>query len=172
MKEGRLGVKPHLDGERRLLHFPMRIKGFSPVGESSPFPPQSGGQRAEPPGSFSLVGRIVVLTMAGGEADHRDHLEALRARFDVVVVEPRWPECQDALAGVAAGLVVVDASHAPSHGRAVARWMAATTRFRTVPFLFLDVQDKDVARVTKDLPRAKFATWACVVSVSGRLLRA
>ena len=117
------------------------------------------------------MGRIVVLSMGAQEGAHGDQLRALRERFTVEVVEPRWPECQNVLSKTSAGLVLVDASHAPSHGRVVARWMATHARFRTVPFLFLDVAEKDMGKVKKEIPRAQFGTWASVVGASGRMIK-
>jgi len=109
--------------------------------------------------------------MGAGEAAQRAQIEELARRHAVSVVEPRWPDCQDRLRSTSPGLVLVDASHAPSHGRAVARWMAAYSRFRTVPFLFLDVADRDMARVRKEIPRAQFGTWSSVVGVSDRIIK-
>ena len=116
---------------------------------------------------------IVVLMMKRQGQDGRDAgIDALRdAGHDVRVIEPRFPDCQTELHGVRAALVVVDARHAPSHGRATAGWMAMQARFRTTPFLFVDVPDRDMARVKKDLPRAQFATWASVVGASERLAK-
>jgi hypothetical protein len=116
------------------------------------------------------MARIVVLVMGGAEAKP-DELAALRAtEHEVTVVEPRWPECKPELDGERFALVVVDGSRSPSHGRAAAGWLASLSRYRTVPFLFLDVPDKDVARVKKEIPRAQFGTWASVVGASERLV--
>ena len=113
---------------------------------------------------------IVVLTMP--EAGHEAELDALRnAGHELVVLEPRFPESREALSSVRPALVVVDGSHAPSHGRAVASWMAGQPRYRTVPFLFVDVPDREMARVKKELPRAQFATWSSVVGASDRLAK-
>jgi hypothetical protein len=117
------------------------------------------------------VAQIVVLTMGAEEAAQRGQIEALGQRHAVAVIEPRWPECQDTLRSTTPGLVLVDASQAPSHGRAVARWMAGYPRFRTVPFLFLDVADRDMARVKKEIPRAQFGTWSSVVGASDRIIK-
>jgi hypothetical protein len=118
------------------------------------------------------MARIVVLVMGGLEAKP-DQIAALQAAgHEVVVVEPRFPDCQPELdAADRPALVIVDGSRSPSHGRAAAGWMASAARFRTVPFLFLDVADKDVPRVKKDVPRAQFATWASVVGASERLVK-
>ena len=113
---------------------------------------------------------IVVLTMA--EAAHEAELDALRkAGHEVRVIEPRFPACREALESIRAALVVVDGSSAPSHGRAVASWMAGQPRYRTTPFLFVDVVDREMARVKKELPRAQFATWSSVVGASDRLAK-
>ena len=66
--------------------------------------------------------------------------------------------------------MLVDSRESPSHGRATAGWLAAEPRLRTVPFVFLDVSDKDVPRVKKEVPRAQFATWSSVVGTSLRLM--
>ena len=113
------------------------------------------------------MGQIVVLTMSGTH----EKLDALGDRHEVIVVEPRWPECQQRLEALTPGLVIVDGEHAPSHGRTVARWMASLGRFRTVPFLFLEVADRDMSRVKRDVPRASFGTWSSVVGTSGRLVK-
>jgi len=116
---------------------------------------------------------IVLLMMARPGPDGRAAgVDALReAGHDVRVVEPRFPDCQKELESVRAALVVVDSSHAPSHGRITAGWMATQPRFRTTPFLFVDVPDRDMARVKKELPRAQFATWASIVGASERLAK-
>jgi hypothetical protein len=49
--------------------------------------------------------------------------------------------------------------------------MASQARFRTTPFLFVDVPDRDMARVKKELPRAQFGTWASIVGASDRLAK-
>jgi hypothetical protein len=117
------------------------------------------------------MARIVVLVM-GGAGAKPEELALLRATgHEIDVVEPRWPECKEKLDAERPALVVVDGSRSPSHGRAAAGWMASVARFRTVPFLFLDVADKDVARVKKEVPRAQFATWASVVGASERLVK-
>ena len=72
---------------------------------------------------------------------------------------------------VGPALVVVDGSHQPSHGRRVAGWMATQTQFRTVPFLFLDVPDRDIVRVKKEIARAQFGSWSSVVGASQRLVK-
>jgi hypothetical protein len=113
---------------------------------------------------------IVVLAMA--ESGHEAELDALRkAGHELVVLEPRFPACREALGELRPALVVVDGSHAPSHGRAVASWMAGQPRYRTIPFLFVDVADREMARVKKELPRAQFATWSSVVGASDRLAK-
>ena len=119
------------------------------------------------------MAQIVVVLMDGpGVPDRGASLAGLRASgHRVTVVAPRWPECQETLLASKAALVVVDGASAPSHGRAAARWMATQAPFRTVPFLFLDVADKDVARVKKELPRAQFATWSGAAGASDRLVR-
>ncbi len=117
------------------------------------------------------MAQIVVLTMGATDSAQRAQLDALAQKYRLAIVEPRWPECQDRLRSESAGLVLVDASHAPSHGRAVARWMAGYSRFRTVPFLFLDVADRDVGRVKKEVPRAQFGTWSSVVGASDRMIK-
>ena len=114
---------------------------------------------------------IVVLSMSAAVAHQGPRLQALRESHEVVVVEPRWPECQTDLEATRPGLVVVDASHSPSHGRTVAGWMATHPRFRTVPFLFLDVVDREVGRVKKAVPRAQFASWGSVVGSAERLIK-
>ena len=86
-------------------------------------------------------------------------------------LEPRFPACREALSSLRPALVVVDGGSAPSHGRAVASWMAGQPRYRTVPFLFVDVADREMARVKKELPRAQFATWSSVVGASDRLAK-
>jgi hypothetical protein len=116
------------------------------------------------------MARIVVLMM-GGAGAKRDELGALEAAgHDVTLVEPRWPECKAELDVDRFALVIVDGGRSPSHGRAAAGWLASLSRYRTIPFLFLDVPDKDVARVKKELPRAQFGTWASVVGASERLV--
>jgi hypothetical protein len=116
------------------------------------------------------MAKITVLQMSGG--GHLSEIDSLRdAGHVVVVVEPRWPECQDVLDDSRPALVVVDGSHQPSHGRTVAGWMATQSRFRTVPFLFLDVPDRDMARVKKEVARAQFASWSSVVGASIRLAK-
>lgn len=117
------------------------------------------------------MARIVVLLM-GGAAAKPEEIAALEAAgHSVSVVEPRFPECKPELDRDRPELVIVDGSRSPSHGRAAAGWLASLARFRTVPFLFLDVADKDVVRVKKDVPRAQFATWASVVGASERLIK-
>jgi len=113
---------------------------------------------------------IVVLMMEG--AGHASELQSLReAGHELTCVEPRWPECRTTLAATGPALVVVDGSHQPSHGRAAAGWLASQARFRTVPFLFLDVPDRDTTRVKKEVPRAQFGTWSSVVGASERLAK-
>jgi hypothetical protein len=116
------------------------------------------------------MANITVLQMPG--AGHGGEIETLReAGHAVVVVEPRWPECRDALGDMHPALVVVDGSHQPLHGRKVAAWMATQSRFRTVPFLFLDVPDRDMARVKKEVVRAQFGSWSSIVGASDRLAK-
>lgn len=116
---------------------------------------------------------IVILMMGSVEAEkHRPELVALRAAGHALsVVEPRWPDCQAALRELSPALVVVDGGRAPSHGRAAAAWFSGQPRLRTVPFLFADVPDRDVARVKKEVPRAQFGTWAAVLGASERLVK-
>ena len=105
------------------------------------------------------------------DSTQRARLDELTKRHAIRVVEPRWPECQETLSSASPGLVLVDASRAPSHGRAVARWMSSHSRFRTVPFLFLDVADRDMTRIRKEIPRAQFGTWSSVVGATDRLIK-
>ena len=105
------------------------------------------------------------------DGTQRAQLDELSKRHAVRVVEPRWPECQETLAAASPGLVLVDGSRAPSHGRVVARWMSGYARFRTVPFLFLDVANRDMARIRKEIPRAQFGTWSGVVGASDRMIK-
>jgi hypothetical protein len=114
----------------------------------------------------------IVLLLMGGESQHSGGISALRdAGHELTVVEPRFPECKQQFEGPRPQLVIVDGVAAPSHGRATAAWLSSLSRFRVVPFLFLDVPDKDVARVKKELPRAQFGTWAGVVGASERLVQ-
>lgn len=129
---------------------------------------QLGSQRRS--ANVMTMARIVVLLMGGAEAQQAEIVALEAAGHDVVVVEPRFPECKRKLDGDRPALVIVDGRRSPSHGRAAAGWMASVARFRTVPFLFLDVADKDVARVKKEVPRAQFATWASVAGASERLV--
>jgi hypothetical protein len=117
------------------------------------------------------VATILVLVM-GGEAARERELRALGdAGHDLVVLEPRYPENAGELEQRRPALVVVDGVKAPSHGRATASWLATRPGMRTVPFLFLDVPDKDIARVKKELPRAQIATWASLAGAAERLTR-
>ncbi len=111
---------------------------------------------------------ILLLTMAEDGAGELSDLAA--AGHELECVEPRFPECQSALEGRRWALVLVDGREAPSHGRATAGWLANQPRLRTAPFLFLDVPDKDVTKVKKEVPRAQFATWASAVGASLRLV--
>lgn len=114
---------------------------------------------------------VIVLTMEPG--GHAPELGALRALgHELELVEPRWPECKTRLTGLRPALVVVDGQQAPSHGRAAARWLAGQPRLRTVPFLFVDVVDRDVAKVKKEVPRAQFATWSSLSGAGDRLIKA
>jgi hypothetical protein len=119
------------------------------------------------------MSKIVVLMMrAQGQDGRQQGIIALgEAGHEVTVVEPRFPDCQRELEGSRADLVIVDASQAPSHGRATAGWLSSVARFRTVPFLFVDVPDKDMARTRKEVARAHFATWSSVVGASERLAK-
>jgi hypothetical protein len=120
-------------------------------------------------GTVVFVARVVALVM-GGETARKKELSALRAAgHELVVVEPRFPECKGDLEESRPNIVLVDGASAPSHGRATAGWMASLSRLRTVPFLFLDVPDKDMARVRKEIPRAQFATWASVAGAVTRI---
>jgi hypothetical protein len=106
----------------------------------------------------------------GGEEPRSRELSALRdAGHELSVVEPRYPECKAELEKSRPAIVLVDGEKSLSHGRATAAWMASLARVRTVPFLFLDVPDKEIARVKKDIPRAQFATWASVAGAVGRI---
>jgi hypothetical protein len=118
------------------------------------------------------MARIVVLLMGGAVAQPAEIAALQAARHELLVVEPRWPECKKELGGDRPALVLVDGSRSPSHGRAVAGWLASLAPYRTLPFLFLDVADRDVPKVKKEVPRAQFATWASVVGASERLIRA
>jgi hypothetical protein len=111
---------------------------------------------------------ILLLTMAEDGASELADLGA--GDHDLECVEPRFPECKSTLEGRRWALVLVDGREAPSHGRATAGWLANQPRLRTVPFLFLDVPDKDVTKVKKEVPRAQFATWASAVGASLRLV--
>ncbi len=114
----------------------------------------------------------IVMLLMGGESQRGAEVAALRqVGHDVLVVEPRFPECKKQLEATRPQLVIVDGTSAPSHGRATATWLASLSRLRVVPFLFLDVPDKDVARVTKELPRAQFGTWAGAAGASERLVQ-
>jgi hypothetical protein len=114
---------------------------------------------------------VIVLTME--PAGHARELDALRALgHELEVVEPRWPECKARLMGLRPALVVVDGENAPSHGRAAAGWLAGQPRLRTVPFLFVDVGDRDVPKVKKEVPRAQFATWSSLGGAGDRLIKA
>ena len=106
----------------------------------------------------------------GGEAARPREISALNeAGHELSVVEPRFPECKAELEKSRPAIVVVDGEKSPSHGRATAAWMASLAKMRTIPFLFLDVPDKDIARVKKEIPRAQFATWASVAGAVGRI---
>ena len=114
---------------------------------------------------------IVVLAMEGAE-ERAAELAPLRAGgHEVHVVEPRWPECKPALSGLEPALIVIDGARAPSHGRSTAAWLAARPGLRTVPVLFVDVPDRDVPKVKKEVPRAQFATWSSVAGTGERLLK-
>jgi hypothetical protein len=114
------------------------------------------------------VAAILVLLMGDPEGRARE-LEPLRAAGHVLtVIEPRFPERQGELGAQKPDLVLIDGVNAPSHGRAAAGWLA--NKLRTTPFLFLDVADKDVARVKKEVPRAQFGTWASLTGAAKRLL--
>ena len=114
----------------------------------------------------------IVMLLMGGESQRAGEVAALRGAGHVLtVVEPRFPDCKAELDGPRPQLVIVDGLAAPSHGRATASWLSSLSRWRVVPFLFLDVPDKDVARVKKELPRAQFGTWAGVVGASERLVQ-
>ncbi len=116
--------------------------------------------------------KIVVLLMGDPTEEEAVELDALRERgHGVSVVEPRFPECKPELAGGRPALIVVDGRRAPSHGRATAAWMASQAKFRTVPVLFLDAADRDMARVRKEVPRAQFASWVSLRSTAERLAR-
>ncbi len=127
-------------------------------------------RKLERGGNLNRVAQVVVLLM-GGEAERASEIAALRAAgHEVAAVEPRFPENKAALQALRPALVVVDGVRAPSHGRAAASWLASLAHMRTVPFLFLDVPDRDVARLKKELPRAQMATWASLVGAAERLL--
>ncbi len=114
---------------------------------------------------------VVVLAVEGGR-EHAAALDPLRAAgHDVRVIEPRWPECKGSLQGLEPALIVVDGARSPSHGRSTAGWLAARPGLRTVPVLFVDVSDRDVPKVKKEVPRAQFATWSGLAGASARLLR-
>jgi hypothetical protein len=119
------------------------------------------------------MAKILVLMMSGKADDARETgLRALReAGHAVKLVEPRFPECKAEVQAAEVDVVVVDASRSLSHGRATAGWMATQARFRTTPFLFVDVAHRDMARVTRELQRAQFGTWASVVGASERLAK-
>jgi hypothetical protein len=117
------------------------------------------------------VSNVLVLLM-GGEGAREREVAALRdAGHDVSVLEPRHPENAAELERTRPALVLIDGVKAPSHGRATASWLATRPHLRTVPFLFLDVPDKDITRLKKELPRAQLATWASVVGAAERLLK-
>lgn len=114
------------------------------------------------------MGGILLLLM-GDPGARSAELGSLReARYPLTVLEPRMPDQQAAIARLQPDLVVVDGVAAPSHGRAAAGWLA--TRLRTTPFLFLDVNDRDVPKVKKEVPRAQFGTWASLTGACKRLL--
>jgi hypothetical protein len=114
----------------------------------------------------------VLVLLMGGEAARSREIESLRdAGHAVRVLEPRHPENAAELEAAQPALVVVDAVKAPSHGRATAAWLSTRPGMRTVPFLFLDVPDKDVARLKKELPRAQLATWASLAGAAERLIK-
>jgi hypothetical protein len=116
------------------------------------------------------MAQIVVLMMEG--AGHASELQSLRdAGHEPVCIEPRWPECRATLSATRPALVIVDGSHQPSHGRAAAGWLSSQAHFRTVPFLFLDVPDRDMVRVKKEVQRAQFGTWSSVIGASDRLAK-
>lgn len=113
----------------------------------------------------------ILVLMMGAEGE-RPELAALTAAGHLLsVVEPRWPECRSTLEDSHPGLIVVDATRSPSHGRAVAAWLSSLGALRTVPVLFLDVPDRDVARTKKEVPRAQFATWSSLASTASRLAK-
>lgn len=112
----------------------------------------------------------ILLLLMGDPGSRAKELDGLRGLgHPLTVVEPRFPEQQAALAQAKPDLVIVDAVSAPSHGRAAAGWLAS--RLRTTPFLFLDVTDRDVPRVKKEVPRAQFGTWASLTGACKRMLR-
>src|SRR5512145_505064 len=112
------------------------------------------------PVASRAVAEVLLLIMEAAADAQKARIDALRPRHAVRLLAPRWPDCQAEIRDLSPAIVVVDGSHAPSHGRVVAKWMAVQSRFRTTPFLFADVTDRDVARVKRDVPRAQFATWA------------
>ncbi len=110
--------------------------------------------------------------MMGGGAARGTELAALRdVGHGVVVVEPRFPECQSELEGTRPDIILVDGESSPSHGRATAAWMGGLGKFRTVPVVFLDAEDRDVPKAKKEIPRAQFAAWASVVPTTDRLAK-
>ncbi|MBX3130894.1 MAG: hypothetical protein KF718_29515 [Polyangiaceae bacterium] len=114
---------------------------------------------------------ILMLAMEGQSVRAEAVTQLSNAGHQVVVVEPRFPECKGEIEKLTPGLVLVDGAQAPSHGRATAAWLAGVARFRTVPFLFLDVPDRDVPKVKKELPRAQLGTWSAVVGAAERLAK-
>jgi hypothetical protein len=117
------------------------------------------------------VSALLVIAMDAAATTHRADLDGLRASYEVRVIEPRWPECQNTIRACVAAVILVDGATAPSHGREVARWMAGQSAFRSTPIVFLDVADRDVPRVAREIPRAQFATWTGVSGVVPRLVR-
>lgn len=114
------------------------------------------------------MAEVVVLMMGEPRRDALAPLEA--AGHDVRWVEPRFPDCKAELESRRPALLIVDGVTAPSHGRATAAWLATLGRWRVVPTLFLDVPEKDMARVKKEVPRAQFATWASALGAAERLI--
>ena len=111
----------------------------------------------------------ILLLLMGGPGARSAELGSLRgAGYPLTVLEPRMPDQQAAIVRLQPDLVVVDGVAAPSHGRATAGWLAS--RLRTTPFLFLDVSDRDVPKVKKEVPRAQFGTWASLTGACKRLL--
>ncbi len=116
------------------------------------------------------MAEIIVLIMGDGRREELQPLSA--AGHELHFVEPRFPECKVELESRRPALLIVDGVQAPSHGRATAAWLASLGRWRVVPTLFLDVPEKEMARVKKEVPRAQFATWASVVGAAERMMAA